>query len=232
MRLYFIFILFFLTHAEKILAQDTLFLFNGTKKNAVIKEISPTQVKFIDANKVDGPLYILNHTAISHIIYADGQRDTLKILYPKAYEIKVEAPVIIYKPEVYFIQKARIDFNYQGRRLSEKNMIIMTEAFNTTKKDAGLKSLINQTKRHKKIQHLTGFGSIGIAIITYVAGAIALTSGSFNNPDFTLITSGVIAIAGVSLFITAQTVSRINKKRRTKSARLTAERYNQLLETP
>ena len=92
MRLQLFFLFIILTTGGKILSQDTLFLFNGTKKTAVVKEISPTQVKFIDANKVDGPVYILNHTAISHIVYADGQRDTLKVLYPKAYEVKVEAP--------------------------------------------------------------------------------------------------------------------------------------------
>jgi len=212
---------------------DSLFFYNGTRKNVIIQEMLTDQILYSDIKSSNGNKYNIHRSSIAYIKYSDGFIDSLSTTKINKHEVG-EQKVIQSKSQNttsnsvsssnssgsdLLIYPKRRDFSYQNKPLNQKNMLLKTEAFNLNAKDKELKTLIDLTKREKKIQHITGFG--GPALL--LAGAIIALSDN----------SGVgilfFAVVCVPVCSAAQIISRIHKSKRTRHARMTAERYNQLI---
>ena len=59
--------------AVSVMAQDVIVKTNEEKVTAKIVEISSTQVKYLDVNMPDGPVFVLDTDEIATIIFANGQ---------------------------------------------------------------------------------------------------------------------------------------------------------------
>ncbi|MCF8258046.1 MAG: hypothetical protein K9J06_10845 [Flavobacteriales bacterium] len=58
---------------------DTLFFASGDVVVAFVKEITPTDVKYVDASNPDGPLFVLPKTKLSSITYSNGSKEQYAI---------------------------------------------------------------------------------------------------------------------------------------------------------
>lgn len=70
-----IFILLFAFYSAQ--AQDRIYTNRGEIIKAKVKEISPTQVKYIAFDNPDGPLYIVYPSRVDSIVYPNGKVDVL-----------------------------------------------------------------------------------------------------------------------------------------------------------
>ena len=58
-------------------AQDLIYLNNGTKFQGIVKEISPTELKYKSVNNPDGPSYVIAKNTVLFIEYKNGTVDVI-----------------------------------------------------------------------------------------------------------------------------------------------------------
>lgn len=54
-------------------SQDLIYLNNGSKFEAKVKEITPTEIKYKNVNNPDGPTYVVTKADVLHIEYQNGE---------------------------------------------------------------------------------------------------------------------------------------------------------------
>ena len=79
-----LFILALVMSAVIMMAEDVIIKTNEEKITAKIVEISSTQVKYLDINMPDGPMFVLNTDEIATIIFSTGQVKVYNNSTPKS----------------------------------------------------------------------------------------------------------------------------------------------------
>lgn len=74
---HFPFLLFFLFLFQLIRSQDIIYLNNGTKFDATVKEINAAAVKYKNFNNPDGPTYVIAKNDVLFIEYKNGSIDII-----------------------------------------------------------------------------------------------------------------------------------------------------------
>jgi len=64
-------------------APDIITMRSGNKINAIVREITPTQVLFYLSTEPGGELYYVNKSNVSTILYKDGRTESFAVEYTK-----------------------------------------------------------------------------------------------------------------------------------------------------
>jgi hypothetical protein len=62
----------FIFAGQFLFAQDTIYKMNHEKVMAKIREINPTQIKYVPSEYPNGPVYVINKTDVEKIVFSDG----------------------------------------------------------------------------------------------------------------------------------------------------------------
>lgn len=209
----------------KTQAQDTIYKRNGNIVPAKIIEVGVRDVSYRRLDNPDGPLFIATKNEIAKIRYANGHVDTftetavaetkpliISPAYPNAGYDRVEMSS---KPGI---------FVYNGRLLSDRNLLLMAETKNLSCKNAELRSEIEKTRNSRNIQYIAGFGGMGLGIVGLYSFSL-LSSGS--NSSYNSGTSNAaLLLVGVNVLVAAEVVSGIFKSQRSRHAVRVAQLYN------
>lgn len=66
-------LLFFLGNI--LISQDKIYFKSGQLENGIVKEIGKSEIKFINANNIEGPLYTVKKSKLDSIVYSSGLKD-------------------------------------------------------------------------------------------------------------------------------------------------------------
>ncbi len=119
----FIFIGFILI-SSSLISQDVLYLNNGSKFEAVVKEITPNEVKYKNFNNPDGPTYVITKGDVLLIEYKTGAIDIINKNPQSLSPVKTE-PVEIKKEEK---KKDKVDLNYLNKNSLMINGVALANA--------------------------------------------------------------------------------------------------------
>lgn len=67
-----------------VFAEDVLVLRNGDIINVVVKEITPSEIKYQKANNLNGPIYTISKADAISIKYANGETEKFDLKYSPA----------------------------------------------------------------------------------------------------------------------------------------------------
>ncbi len=90
----FIFVLM-LTSLHQLFAQDIIKKRNGQEVKALVREVNPTEIKYVAFDNKNGPVYIVLKDEVEYIIYENGSKDEFTIAKPQP---KKDTVVVITKP--------------------------------------------------------------------------------------------------------------------------------------
>jgi hypothetical protein len=194
-------LLLIIIFSAKLKAQDTLFLFDGTKIASQILEVGISEIKYKKENNPDGPTFITYKSDVNIIKYRNGLSDTLKTIKPLE-----QTPVIVQKTPA-FDQTPPIyrtgPIYKQGGRIKESYMHSALNRVHDNQIDLHVKN----AKIAKGVQYV-GF----LAIPAVIAGGVfavgtLINSYSSSDYDFTpSITCGTVAVMALSTSITAHSM--------------------------
>jgi len=71
-------------------AQDQLFKKDNSKLLVKITEVSPDEIKYKLFNNLNGPIYVVNKSEVSLLIYENGQHEVINT---------APMPAVIYQPQ-------------------------------------------------------------------------------------------------------------------------------------
>lgn len=113
-------------------SQDVIYLNNGSKFEAKVKELTANEIKYKNVNNPDGPTYVISKSDVLHIEYKNGSVDIInknptsvspKPSTPTAGEVKeVKKPT---PTDVYYLNKNSILIN--GLALVNADLTFMYE---------------------------------------------------------------------------------------------------------
>lgn len=222
-------ILFFVVIQLATYAQDTIYKRTGEVLATKILEINPKDVSYKRLDLMDGPLFILNKTEIWKIKYFNGTIDFFD-------QVKEEKAVIVTPQTIPYSQSKEYNeiqlsyrkgtYTYQGRRISDRSVIFMSENRNQTLKNKEFEYVIQQSKQNKALQYAVGFGGAGLSVVGLMGSAIA-ADGSTTAGDQNIIAA--VALTSVGVFIASQVLSFNFKLKRIKYANQAADLYNENL---
>lgn len=61
--------------ASMLYAQDVITLRTGETINGKVAEVGTTEIKYYKSSNINGPLYVVNKTDISQVVYENGTKD-------------------------------------------------------------------------------------------------------------------------------------------------------------
>jgi hypothetical protein len=96
-------------------SQDLIYLTNGTKFQGIVKEISPTELKYKSLNNPDGPTYVVAKNTVLFIEYKNG---TVDVINKNPQPVSPQQETVVPKKEVkknpnemYYLNKNSIMIN-------------------------------------------------------------------------------------------------------------------------
>lgn len=250
MKLHHILSLVFVIVFTTLTAQDTIQFTNGNKVVAKILEISPSTIKYKQANYLDGPDYIEEKRNIISISYANGIKDNfIQVTSPAKVDTlkSVSQPTVTlgavhfpYKNNVPYFSKIGGDNeryyfvdnnNAKISRYIGINRILRTAGdLAEQKKNDPLKHSVDLTKRNKRLQIV--FGIVGAPLVVVgaasglVSGLVYATASTAEDQDAAsglAVVAATLCTAGISFEVTSL-VNGVKKKKRLKE---TVDLYNQ-----
>ena len=93
-----------------LFAQDVIVTTDSKKIEAKIVEVSSTQVKYLEFNMLEGPIFVLSTDEISSIIFSNGQ--------VKAYEQNLPKSVVVQEDYVF---RTGNKYFYNGKQMNHEN---------------------------------------------------------------------------------------------------------------
>jgi hypothetical protein len=221
-----ILILFFTIIQLALNAQDTIYKRTGEVLSTKILEINLKDVSYKRHDLMDGPLFILNKTEIWKIKYFNGTIDFFD-------QVKEDKPVLIASQALPYsstkefneiqLSYRRGKYIYQGRTISDRSVLFITENRNQALKSKELEYAIQQSRQNKVLQYTVGFGGAGLSAVSLMGCAIAADGGTTQN-DQNIIAA--VALASVGVFIASQVLSFNFKLKRIKYVNQAADVYN------
>lgn len=196
-------------------AQDTLVFRNGSRVAAILKEITPAEIRYKKPELPEGPDYVITKDVIERIIYRNGAVEVLTSVKPPA----TEAAVIYADPPALSNEKV----TYRDTKKAYRHIRTLALSHPDAKRQPELALLATDIKRAKGIQDGTRTGAVvcgGLAIGgTFLYGLSLLSNRS--EPIF-YIPPAALSIAAVALASTAITFNIRLKQKRTEFV----NRYN------
>ena len=95
MKLRLMFLVIMLVSLQQVFAQDIIKKRNGLEIKSLVREINPTEIKYVAFDNKSGPIYIILKDEVEYIIYENGTKDEFTVA--KA-EPKKDTVVVITKP--------------------------------------------------------------------------------------------------------------------------------------
>ena len=96
MKFKLLFFVVMLTSLHQLFAQDVIKKRNGQEVKALVREVNPTEIKYVAFDNKSGPIYIILKDEVEYIIYENGSKDEFTIT--KA-EPKRDTVVVVTKPQ-------------------------------------------------------------------------------------------------------------------------------------
>lgn len=222
-------ILFFAVIQLASYAQDTIYKRTGEVLATKILEVNPKDVSYKRLDLMDGPLFILNKTEIWKIKYFNGTIDFFD-------QVKEEKSIVVMPQAIPYSQSKEYNeiqlsyrkgsYTYQGRRISDRSVIFISENRNQTLKNKELEHVIRQSKQNKALQYAVGFGGAGLSVVSLMGCIIAADGGTTESDQGIIAT---VALTSVGVFIASQVLSFNFKLKRIKYANKAADLYNENL---
>lgn len=200
--------LFCLLGAVYATAQDTLVFRNGSRVAAVLKEITPVEIRYKKPELADGPDYVIAKEVVERIIYRNG---TVEVLATAKAPV-AEASVIYVDPLALNNEKV----TYQDTKKAYRHIRNLALSHPDAKRQPELALLALDIKRAKGIQDGTRTGAVvcgGLAIGGAFLYGLSLLS-TRSEPVF-YIPPAALSIAAVALASTAITFNIKLKQKRT-----------------
>ncbi len=192
----FVLVLFCLLVCRAAKSQDTLYYKTGNKPVVVLKEITPTEIKYLKFDMQDGPLFVVNKNDINKIVYKNGYTEVI-------------VPVVINAPQQPVIYQSyyKEKINYNDTKVRYKELVSLAHNHKDMIRQPELSQLALSIKKLKPAQDGTRtgaivFGALAIAATAVYSVANLLDNG--NDPELLAppIALGVLAVALTSLSIT------------------------------
>lgn len=145
-------------------AQDTIVYKNGLRAPAVLKEISPTEIRYQRVGMPDGPDYVISKAEVDHVIYKNGLTEHFQPALPVAKETTQTA--------VYSTQEA-LPAPYSGKityataKKNYKTLQVIALNHPDARRQPPLSELARDIRRQRNAQDATRTGAIvcgGLAI--------------------------------------------------------------------
>lgn len=128
----FILILLFSFPFHGMFSQDIIYLNNGTKFEATVKEITPSEIKYKNVSNPDGPTYVI---AASDVLFVEFKNGTVEVINknPKPYSPQASTPTAgeekkVKKPtetDLHYLNKNAIMIN--GMALANADITLFYE---------------------------------------------------------------------------------------------------------
>jgi hypothetical protein len=142
-------------------AQDTIVYKNATKMAVVLKEISPSEIRYQRVGMPDGPDYVINKVEVDRVIYKNGTSETFHTAPPL--QAQTQSPVEPSSATTTY--NGKID--YRTAKKSYSTLSILAMGHPDLKRQPQLSELALDIKHHKNAQDGTRTGAIvcgGLAI--------------------------------------------------------------------
>lgn len=212
----------------KLNAQDTIRFKNGITKAVKVSEIGLNEVRYNDFNNLTGPIYVVNKKEITSIRYSNGTEDKFSELETISQSTvtssnpasKTSPTKVIIPPANDKILIKKNDLYYNGRRLGEVKLQKLVNICPDAERQNKMVPVMQEMKKYKKNQYLYGFLGLGVGLISLPVGIIATGVSEEIAPFF------ISVGTGVTLAITGQVISGINKGKRTAKKLEVARIYN------
>lgn len=95
MKFKLLFFVVMLTSLHQLFAQDVIKKRNGQEVKALVREVNPTEIKYVAFDNKSGPIYIILKDDVEYIVYENGSKDEFTIAKPQP---KKDTVVVITKP--------------------------------------------------------------------------------------------------------------------------------------
>jgi hypothetical protein len=224
-----LFLILFVFFSVAGFAQDTLYKRNS-KEIIVAKviEISTVEIRYKRFDLLDGPMYVIDKNEIEKIKYIYGNIEYFNVTIPKS--VINNNPSVITNPEVILPYGNKGIYLYKEKKIDVSEVFDIMEYRNITWKNREISTLIYESKTKKRNQFISGFSSIGIALLTLV-GVSVVSSRSYNYQNSVSNSLGVIALGTLGIVVT-QVVSYNCKLSSIKFASKAVDVYNKNILNP
>lgn len=160
--LYFIVFLLGLLSAR---SQDTIVYKNASKLAVVLKEISPSGIRYKRVDMTDGPDYVISKAEVDHVIYKNGVIETFPDQQPAQAQTPAYTEPLNVQPSGASAYSGKIDYRTTKIEYSTLSMLVMNHP--DSKRQPQLSGLALDIKHYQGIRDGTRTGAIvcgGLAI--------------------------------------------------------------------
>ncbi len=172
----------FLTGLCRLNAQDTIVYKNGLRTPVLLKEISPSEIRYKREGMSDGPDYVISKADVDRVVYKNGVSETFQ---PPAAPVQesVQSPVLQAPEGLSYHEK--IDY-----RTAKKNYRTLKElalSHPNANRQQTLMGLARDISQHKNAQDGTRTGAIvcgGLAIGGTFLYALSYALSNRSEPAF------------------------------------------------
>ncbi len=204
MKPFFLIILFL--NYSSLSSQDTLVYRNATKALVTLKEVTPTEIKYLKFEMADGPLYIVNKNDIEKIIYKNGMAESFAVNTELLQTPKPQQSV--YKSKITYAD-TKTDF-YVLRNMSASHPDLKRQ-IELIKKARAIKRF--KMNRGGALGGAIAFGAVAVGGIMVYSLATAFSNNSANELYIVPpIASAVLAVSITALTITFDLALRKKRK--------------------
>ena len=161
----------FLLSTCLVRAQDTIVYKNALKVPVILKEISPTEIRYKRPGMTDGPDYVIGRSEIDRIIYQNGTTEVFQTTPTVEPKINTEVQAVT-------DYQRKITYRDAKKRYSYMKQLVMYHP--DQKRQPDLSQLALDIRQHKNIQDGTRTGAIvcgGLAIGGTFLYGLSLISG-------------------------------------------------------
>ncbi len=79
MKLRLMFLVIMLVSLQQVFAQDIIKKRNGLEIKSLVREINPTEIKYVAFDNKNGPIYIILKDEVEYILYENGTKDIFNV---------------------------------------------------------------------------------------------------------------------------------------------------------
>ncbi len=160
-----IYLIVFLLCLLSVRSQDTIVYKNATKLAVVLKEISPSEIRYKRVGMPDGPDYVVSKAEVDRVIYKNGSTETFQTTTPSQTQTEVQTQSPVAQSSAETIYTGKID--YRTAKKNYRTLSMLALGHPDMKRQPQLSELALDIKHHKNAQDGTRTGAIvcgGLAI--------------------------------------------------------------------
>lgn len=160
-----IYLIVFLLSLLSARSQDTIVYKNATKMAVVLKEISPSEIRYKRVGMPDGPDYVVSKAEVERVIYKNGSTETFQTTTPSQTQVQVQTQSPVLQSSAATTYNGKID--YRTAKKSYRTLSLLAQDHPDLTRQPQLLDLALDIKHHKNAQDGTRTGAIvcgGLAI--------------------------------------------------------------------